>query len=349
MNKRQKTREQGAVALITAMIVSILLMITTAGMVSLTVKSLRQSTDGAQSTKAYYAAEGGLEEALLKLRTDPNYKGNCLTGASSANSAKTGVVTCTVINESPNELIGTVGENQSVQLDLSAVTNLSSIKVEWGVDSYVSSSIPDYLPTGKGSEFPKKVDWPSTAPAVMELGVIEYPSSNFKLDDVLFRQGLLTPKSSVEGERSWHIPAFPFYNNIDPNPNSPSNTPDLSRPLPVACDKNLTYQCAVGVKIAAGKRYVLRLKTRYNGAKYRIIAQDSNNKPITIPGAMYTVDVTARAGDTFRRVQTSFPAGGTVTSVPPLSGLDYVLYSDTDICKNFEAKSFAVGFGCPAP
>lgn len=341
MNRRQQTREQGAVALITAMIVSILLMITTAGMVSLTVKSLRQSTDGAQSTKAYYAAEGGLEEALLKLRNDPSYRGNCSTGANSADSAKSGVVTCTVIDESPTELTGTVGENQSVQLDLSAVTNLSSIKVEWGVDSYVSGSIPDYLPDGKGSEFPKKVDWPATAPAVMELGVIEYPSANFTLDQVLFRQGLLTPKSIVAGEKSEHIASTLFYDNVGS---------DLTKPLPASCDKNLTYQCAVGVKITNGKRYVLRLKSRYNGAKYRIIAQDSNNKPITIPGAMYTVDVTARAGDTFRRVQTSFPVGGSVTSVPPLSGLDYVLYSDTDICKDFSVKPVASETGyCKVP
>jgi hypothetical protein len=93
---------------------------------------------------------------------------------------------------------------------------------------------------------------------------------------------------------------------------------------------------------------MLVLKTRYNSARYRVSVLGDGNVPLAIPGAMYTIDVTARAGETFRRIQTSFPIGE--TSPTSLPGLDYVLYSDTDICKSFELQGTSViPINCNSP
>ena len=325
-------------ALITAMIVSVLLMITTSGMVSLTIKSLKQSTDGAQSTKAYYAAEGGLEEALLKLRRDPSYTGNC-DGASAANSAKDGLVTCIKVGTQPNALVGELGPNQTVQLDLSSVVGLQSIKVEWTTDGFNEDSIPKYL-TGNGvNQFPKQADWPSTAPAVLEVGTVSYPATaEFRIDQVGYHQGTIAPRSTKAGS----APATNALNSYVYNDAS-----SLSRPFVVPCNTSGSYPCVAGVGLNQSLKYMLRLKARYNGAKYRITAQGANNVALAIPGATYTVDVTARAGDTFRRIQTSFPTAGSVPTGLP--GLDYVLYSDTDICKSFEVVGTAKDMACPTP
>lgn len=345
MANKQQSRERGAVALITAMVVSVLLMITTAGMVSLTVKSLRQSTDGAQSTKAYYAAEGGLEEALLKLRTDPNYAGNC-SGAESAASAQNGVVTCIKINQKPNALTGTIGADKTVQLDLSSVQGLQSIKIAWGLPAgkYDANSIPQYSSIANGSNFPARSAWPSTAPAIIEAALIEYgvdANSQLTIKDVQYYQPNFMPLSKKYGSSG-------INNGLNVYGYDKLATASKA-PFIVSCNDPAPYQCTGGLQLAGGKKYVLRLKTRYNEASYKVTAQGGGNVALGIPGAVYTIDVTARAGDVFRRIQTSFPTGQAAPE--SLDGLDYVLYSDTDICKAYEIKgSTASGLnGCTAP
>jgi Tfp pilus assembly protein PilX len=348
--KRQQTRERGAVALITAMIVSVLLMITTAGMVSLTLKSLRGSTDGAQSTKAYYAAEGGLEEALLNIRNGKTE--DICEGKDAASSAEDGVVTCTLIDDKPSLLTGELDADQTVQLDLSAVNNLKRIKVEWSQGANLLA-IPNYTgPDGFRAKKDYKTEplprfWSDAAPAVLEFAVIEYPKTGndeFSIDQVDFYESILAPKSSNAsfGMISQDYIAYSASNN----------TKSDNRAYIANCVVTGEYQCTMGVgTLRADKRYVLRLKTRYNPTRYRITALGpvGNDTPLNIPGAMYTVDVTARAGDVFRRIQTSFPKDGKLLPTS-IDGLDYVLYSDTNICKSFEIKgSSAIGLGCQPP
>ena len=349
-------KERGAVALITAMIVSILLLITTSGMVALTLKSLKGSTDGAQSTKAYYAAEGGLEETLLKLKNDRSYRGDCQGSSNTTQSATDGVVTCIKVTPAPNQIQGTLNSaDDSVQIDLSGVAGVSTIAVEWGPPTgitYNPVSIPKYIDPSGASNFPAKgSNWPSSAPAVLEAAAVEFPSDpEFSISQVNFYQATLAPKSIRTSDPSYSIKQSNgtatssianFYKYNDGNV--------LNKPFVVACRESAPYQCkASAYGISGSNRYMLRLKSRYNGAAYRISVYDANNAPLAIPGSMYVVDVTARAGDTFRRIQTSFPVDQ--PSPTGLKGLDYVLYSDTDICKSFEVKGSGVtGLGCTAP
>lgn len=328
MEIRRQTSQRGAVALITAMIVSILLMITTAGMVAVTVKSVRQSTDGAQSTKAYYAAEGGVEKALLAIKNNQPIS-SCLN-PTAASSAADGAVTCIKSSQVTNSLSADLGPDESVQLDLSGVVGMQSIKVEWGLQSgFNANTIPQYITSNGTNKFPARSAWPSTAPAVLELGMVEYPSSStFSIGQVKFYQPNFMPYSNKAG-------SAPRTNALDLYQYADLTNGKAQKPFVVACSGAAPYQCSGGVQIDGGKKYVLRLKTRYNKASYRITAQGAGNVALNIPGAVWTVDVTARAGDTFRRVQTSFPVGQNPTA---LAGLDYVLYSDTDICKSFQVK-----------
>lgn len=333
---RLHSQQQGAVALVTAMIVSILLMITTAGMVSVTVKSMRQSTDGAQSTKAYYAAEGGLEETLLKLRNGETID-NCAGTTNIKTSAQDGVVTCARVTQNTNQVVGQLGKDESTQIDLSEVSGIFAIKIEWGLDNYDPATIPNYVTDGFPA--PNKVDgtsWPATAPAALEASIIEYPkTSTFSIAQVGFYQSITGPKavgsSMPQDQESLYI-----YTDL----------PNRTKPFVNICDDPAPYQCSTApAGLKADKSYVLRLKSRYNGAKYRISAIGAGNAVLTIPNQMYTIDVTARAGDVFRRAQTSF------STVPTsVDGLDYVLYSDTEICKSYEIKDGAAsGLNCQVP
>lgn len=345
MNRLESTKQRGAVALITAMIVSVLLMITTAGMVSVTIKSLRQSTDGAQSTKAYYAAEGGLEEALLKLRNGEQL--NDCNDPGADKGAEDGVVTCTRVSQVTNEVTGELGKNESAQVDLSSVRNLVAIRVEWGLDVYDPAQIPNYGATGfPEPNKPTGATWGQQAPSVIELGVVEYPRGrDFSIgDDIGFYQGITAPKSARSGDPSSNLQANSLYNYKD----LPAPTPINQTKAYIAnCSQPAPYQCATApYGFADASSYVLRIKSLYNGMRYRVTAIGPGNAVLDIPNNMYTIDVTARAGDVFRRAQTSFS-----TAPESISGLDYVLYSDTNICKAFEIKGgTASGInGCQAP
>lgn len=344
---RNNTAQQGAVALITAIIVSVLLMITTAGMVSLTVKSVRQSTDGAQSTKAYYAAESGLEDALLKLRRDPNYTSNCDTTAptNSNASAATGAVTCVRVTRNAGAATGRVErDNETDQIDISALENVGSVTVEWSKNANLAT-IPNY---GSTAGFPgndSTIKWGADAPAVIEIGVIEYPNTNtFSINDVGFYESIIAPKSNKTTDLSGNIPGHTFIAYRGES-NPPKKAYTTQPCAPVA-----EYQCKMVIgnfNTADGgnKRYVVRIKSRYAGADYRITVADRNGVRMDIPNTMYTIDVTARAGEVFRRAQTSF------STVPEsISGLDYVLYSDTEICKDYEIKASGLNLKlCPEP
>jgi hypothetical protein len=325
------------------MIVSVLLMITTAGMVSVTVKSLRQSTDGAQSTKAYYAAEGGLEEALLKVRNGETVD-NC-DGATSGASAQDGVVTCAKVTQKTNEITGELGKNESAQVDLSSVSGLFAVRVEWGLDNYDPAQIPNYGANGfPEPNKPSGVQWGANAPGVIELGVIEYPRGrDFAIDQVGFYQGITAPKSARSGDPTSNLQANSLYNYKNlPNPTAINQT----RAYVANCAGAAPYQCATApVNFVGTSSYVLRIKSLYSGMRYRITAYNVSNAVLDIPGSMYTIDVTARAGDVFRRAQTSF------STVPEsINGLDYVLYSDTNICKSFEIKGgIAQDLACSTP
>lgn len=336
------SKQQGAVALITTMIISILLIITTAGMVAVTVKSVRQTTDGAQSTKAYYAAEGALEEAILRINNGDTTS-TCPTTnlITSTSSAATGAVTCTIVSQTSNQQTGTLAKDAVTQIDLSSVSGVAAVKIEWNVQDQkpVFSQIPNYYANG----FPSNggaVSWGTNAPGVVELNTIEFPTNaTFSVADVYNYITLFGPESDKSTDASYAIPSSVEQFLVGYKETQNANTSDGANfPFVVTCvsAQASSYPCsvAVGNFTPSSKKYILRLKARYNGIKYKITVLDSANNPITIPTTTYTVDVTARAGDTFRRVQTSF------TGIPKsVDGLDYVLYSDTDICKSFEIKA----------
>jgi len=55
---------------------------------------------------------------------------------------------------------------------------------------------------------------------------------------------------------------------------------------------------------------------------------------VTVPDGTATIDVTAKAGQTFRRVISKLPINGGAAG-----GLNYVMYSDTNICKAFDVMN----------
>jgi hypothetical protein len=96
------------------------------------------------------------------------------------------------------------------------------------------------------------------------------------------------------------------------------------------------------------RNFILRLRSRYAGTDYRLTFMsglNGNGTVVNVPDGTATIDITAKAGDVFRRVVYKVPYKNGAAS-----GLDYVIFSDQDVCKNFGVINGLIdstSTGCP--
>ncbi|MBW3538220.1 hypothetical protein KY386_01870 [Candidatus Parcubacteria bacterium] len=316
--------QKGVVALATTIIVSLLLLIITTAMVSLMMGELRQAEDADQSIRAYYAAEAGAEEALLELKRAINsggalsFSGNCV-----ASSVADIAYTCKRITATSNTLENKSARDRSQQFEIPASAGFNRIDLSWNISGFEQDPLaPNPFPFI--SNFPPGASW--NFPAVMELSDVTYPSGTFTAGNINLQTLVLRPNRT--GGAATGIGAV--------------------GPVSVRCTANVPqndpYNCRISITgFNAGQNHILRLRPRYAGAHYKLEFYNNGTR-VSVPDQNAAVDVTARAGDVFRRIRINVPIRSGAAS-----GLDHVLFSDTDICKNFEVRdgnNSAVGM-CP--
>lgn len=308
--------EGGMVSMITTIIVGILLVIIVTSMTSLMIGELRQSADADQSIRAYYAAEAGVEDAILKIKKAlPGRVAGHGPACQPAVSIGQVTYTCQRIMYDTNILTGTLAKEQPLQIDLSTASppNVRRIEVSWNTDN----DAPVPFPAIGAGEFPPGGSW-GARPAVMELSLASYPDNpSFSLSQINFQTTILKPQNSAGGA-------------------SVSNIADAG-PIDVDCAASRPYRCMAIIQgLDPTRNYVMRLKPRYAATHYQVQAFNCSlpaSCPASdVPDQFATIDVTARAGDVYRRVVVKMPV------VAGVHNVDYVLWSDTDICKNFKVR-----------
>ena len=326
---RERLNNRGAVALITTIIISILLSIIITGVAIVMVSELRQSNDNEQSIRAYYAAESGVEDAINKAMILPHTDQDCSSPALSKNlnldPANPGQVgwSCQQISFSGQPSGSLPQADKAVQIDLEGSTNFHSATLEWdAAPSHSYAAVP-------AGTLPQTSAW-NNRPAALELTVVRYPNSPPFADSAIKIQNYL----------------------VLPGPPGPSTDVVIgaavgSNPLRGKCTAGGTYHCTVTIKNfnTSPESYMLRLRTRYVGTDYKFTFFQGNNatgaQKVVFDGTA-TIDVTGKAGDVYRRViyKIPFNKGAAV-------GLDYVLFSDTNVCKDMTIINGAVTQYCP--
>lgn len=116
-NSEFRISERGQALITLLFFVLVSLTITTGAIIIIIINSISVSRSQ-EGTLAYYAAESGVENALLRLLRDPNYTGETLTiGAS--------IVTITVTGTNPKTVVS-VGQNGNFKRRVSAQMNYNS-------------------------------------------------------------------------------------------------------------------------------------------------------------------------------------------------------------------------------
>ncbi len=327
MQTNATTRQRGIVSLLTTVIVSTLLLIITTSMAALMTGELHQATDSDQSAKAYFAAESGIEDALQRIKPliksgqSISNDGTCVQPALNTSAIQDPLglaVTCERVVELTNALAGKLDRDAARQIELLGATGMNQVDLYWNID-------PRFTPVGGDALAVANM-------ATMEVLIAGYdrvvnlgPGNIDQLKTVTIRPGAnATPTSNIG------INAIQTASCVTP-------------------PQSATYNCHFTMTGFNGtaKNYVIRLKTRNAGTHFSLRPL-AGGATVTVPDNYITVDVTASSGEVYRRIVRKIPR-----SAGLVSGLEFVLFSDTEICKKFGVVDTAgvpnVQYpGCPA-
>lgn len=334
--------QAGVVSLFTVLFFTILLTVLTTGFIRIMINERQQSNDEDFSSRAYYAAESGVEDAKRALAqyytTDPS-KLNATTcaapdGYNNVISADLKIsYSCMLMDLNPSSIEATLpadGSGMQWRLKAQNGSQFNRVRISW-------HSLNDNLVDGTNVAFrttndnPTYGNWQSGAtpyPAMLRAQFFGYPNAGATAAGVkaLNNVGFLNPTSNATTDP------------IDINVLNAATTPQGAR-----CTANTTtyggYACQAIINLAPINNLeqasvFLRLKGLYdtNGTKVKIELMNGSNV-VNTADAQALVDVTGKAGTLFRRVQARVSLPSSVSSdLMPEFGLE----SGDNICKQFE-------------
>jgi hypothetical protein len=315
--KSLKLNQRGVVSLMITIIIGLLLITITVSMVILSIGEQRQAQNTDQSTKAFYAAQGGEEFMLYGLvnriaaKNYSDYNADCSdatlqpayldppgtppgTGAS---------ITCQRILFTDNNVTGSLAKDVSDEVSAGSGAIYDSANVYWG-------SAADGAIAGACSLSPAR-----TGAAPLEVVIVKYTSASNAPGAVGSRNVVLCPVSGG---------AAPVI-DLGDNTKGQVSVPCTFGP------GNAGYACKFSFTHTAAdiNSYILRMRPRFIGTNYRVDFTKLG-AAVNVPSGYATVDVTAKTGDVYRRIAHRIKLQNGLAA-----GLDYVLYSDDNICKNF--------------
>lgn len=358
MQTRRYSHSSGAVSMITVIILSILLILITTAFVGSAISQQRNATNADLSTRAYYAAQAGFEDAVRKLREDTSVNVDNVTIVSTC-SDKTytingGVVsragnidsayTCQLVKPEAIELTyDNIPTNGTVLFPIIPRTNQPpgkyKVKVRW-VSS--GSNLPSDNKALLSSE-----SWNTAGyPAMLRAGLTWYWNNGN--GNVKAQSYYLAPSNLGSSETNNTLPVamsgdYAPTSSTDPILNTQCVDMGDSK---YSCTNTITVDTGdkeLGVHYSgvlnSDKMYELYVATRsiYKGTdSVNISLYNDADKNIPLVGQI-TVDVTGRAGNVYRRIAQKIPYGNfTVRPVNFATNMpipDFSIIGGDGICK----------------
>lgn len=359
---RYLNNQQGIASLLGVTLAGILMTILIVSMSSLMVGELRRAIDGENGVKAYYAAQGGVEEAeaavVQALSNGTSGRLDSLIGQScsdplnshfsstySSSDATTPVtITCREITTN-GELEGRVDKNGSRQVDLSfiqaLVGGISRVELQWDQTETPSQlEFTEPLLSGGTATTNNSID--TQSPPVLEVSSSWYKPGTVGGADLatgLYAMLLIpAPNSGATTLNGRNKVASVNMSNAPTSPPSSS----IAR---ISCAQSGNYRCKVDLTNlvpAAGYSSVLHIQPRFKAANLIARFYGNDGQEYGVPLDLATLDVTARVGDSFRRVQQTIPIRST-----PASTVDTAIYGDYSVCKDLDVFTGPGGYLVP--
>ncbi|HEX9594714.1 MAG TPA: hypothetical protein VF996_01105 [Candidatus Saccharimonadales bacterium] len=326
MNFSRRLDQKGSMSLLTVIFFALIFTIVTISFVRLAITEQRQSVDEDLTTRAYYAAESGVEDAKRALQqyqsgtlllADLNgddcslpsgYNGD-LTNDPEIDSA----YTCQLIDLSPANFQAELGPWEAVTIPLNGESAFDRVRIDWHIHTTGASYGRRTNPSNT-----QLIDVPAWTsgnfPAMLRAGIFSHPSGNFNPtqvnQDVLFINPAASTAVASLGDDG---------EVVNGSCVAPANINNFAG----------TYACTVTISGVSAQNFYLRLQSLYTSTFVQVTLLN-NNTPVLFEEVQALVDVTGRAGDIFRRVEARVSLLSNNYPLP-----DIALWSNTDICKAF--------------
>ena len=331
---------QGIISFFTVIFLTTLLIIITTAFIRLMVSEQRQATDNDLSSRAFFAAESGVDDAIALLRDNIKSNGgkvNQLTLGGFINQCGSEVnlntdsdisYTCRFISFNVTSLSGQLERGEIVNFDLVGVPNAVSARLKWHIpnednDGPNASRVLFNGQTwpGIGANRPASEWTTDNVPALMRLQTISYPSLGLNSANINNNISFAYPDNSG-------------------SPNGSGDVASTSKRV-TACtllaSTSSNYACQFTFLDIDGptnhENKFLRLQALNNKTSYELQLLDGANNPVVVPDQV-VIDVTGKAGNVFRRIRVTVPLNtGDADDIA-----DHALLVDERICKNFEVS-----------
>lgn len=340
---KMNANQRGIVSLLSAAFAAILFSIVVTSIVLIVANEAHQATNADLSNRAYYAAQAGVEEGIYKIKqalatVDPACSRICqLAKIEDHCIASTGFganldYSCLYMSRKSNVFEGELKKDETpLQLNLTNLTGPFSVEIAWN-----NAQDTSLTPAGLASlpaAFALGANWGAN-PAVLQVSTVRFkPDHVTQLFDPTDINQLEVVRNTLVPSNS---PAVPM-NNYDNT--AMRNKPYYSNCTAVAVDGyNCKQLIRFGIGTDVGYKHVLVLAAKYNGTHYRVRLLDSSGSPISnVPNQFETIDVTAKSGNVYRRVRSE------VAVYQGTAALDYSIFSDRDVCKDFQLRDSRTG------
>lgn len=315
----KRLNQQGAVAMISVVLFSIIISILAMAYARTIIAQQRQSINYDLSTRAYYAAEAGVQDAIRGLNADPAIleagQNVCKSGATYMGGSIDGTLgdsqgalayTCQLVDPTPSVLSGSTTSDSALWKIATPQNSAQgyAVTVKW---SNPSSSDQTLIPREGDSKL------------MPPIGVWQSAGGNYHpLLRVSFISAPAGATRSDYGQEVYFLnPTSQNPTPIDVNPQAGIQQDEKKVVQNSKCeagDNSGGFKCSqtFGVPkslVDAGSLYMV-VHSVYAKTNYEITLAEKTGKELGFKNNVVTIDVTAKAGDVFRRVRQQVPVGG---------------------------------------
>ena len=335
---------QGAAAFLTVIVLAILLTVIVTGLLRLSIVDSRDAIDDDLTNRAFFAAESGINQVAQELVTRTSFTNadNCTSdvtvGFIGPDTDDT-EITCELIDLTPGEIEAELTENESFTAPLRFAGNRpQNVTVRWHqIGDVNAGGNGDMIELRNATTFLPQNDWVNGRfPAVLRITIIDSPGD-----------GLID--LNAIGSRT--VFAIPSENGIgdDVERTGSRLISNDGAVVGANCRRsgiNEGFACEIDIPVpVGGGTPSIKVQPIYGATSIQVDSGDTAD----FREVQATVDITARAGDVFRRIRANVDlTGGSAVSddVDPIP--DAALVSGEGICKQITIGA-TVQDDCPNP
>ena len=347
----KRLNQQGAAAILSVLIFSIIITVVVTAYLRSALSGQAEAMNFDLSTRAYYAAESGIQDALREINTNPSYtsKNTCdafvPSGSGNLDSSGYLAYTCQLIDITPSSIEFTVGQDTNGMARLLPANTADfngtyNLIVRWS--STADSGANNYTTNDSTGLFPPQAKWSedSRYPA-LRVSLISFPvnSGSTGLSSSNVRQDVVFLNPTAETDVTMNINAT---TGVTPEARVQSAHCYDSESI----DSYGGYKCQKVIKLTGypldTNALYARLHSLYSSSKVQLsLAKDGSTDPVPLKGGVIQIDVTGKAGNVLKRVRQTYNLqdGVMLDNLP-----EAAVIGGDGICKYYSITNQEAGF-----